>query len=104
LFNSDSLYNAKALWYKEYLQCPEFVALLKERWSELRPQFEGLTAYIDSLDGRIGKAAEDDQRKWNHLDKVRFDTCTTYRSGVTTLRQVYEERIVKLDSLIRANR
>ena len=96
----DSFYIAEALWYKEYLKSPKFVQLLKERWWVLRPQFESLTTFVDSLDGLIRKAAVDDQVKWNNMDGVRYDTCTTYPSAFENLRCVYEERIVKLDSLI----
>ena len=77
-----------------------YVKILKERWIELRPSFERLITYIDSLDNLIRPAAVEDQMKWNHQEPARFDTCTTYDSGVNTLRRVYEERIVKLDSLI----
>ncbi|MBQ5380112.1 MAG: CotH kinase family protein, partial [Paraprevotella sp.] len=96
----DSFYISEALWYKEYLKSPKFVQLLKERWWVLRPQFESLTTFVDSLDGLIRKAAVDDQTKWNNMDGVRYDTCTTYPSAFENLRHVYEERIVKLDSLI----
>ena len=96
----DSFYIAEALWYKDYLKSPKFVQLLKERWWVLRPQFEELTVFVDSLDGLIRKAAVDDQTKWNNMDGVRYDTCTTYPSAFENLRCVYEKRIVKLDSLI----
>lgn len=99
---SDSLYNSSALWYGDYMKSPEFVKMLKERWIELRPSFERLITYIDSLDNFIRPAAVEDQMKWNHQEPARFDTCTTYDSGVNTLRRVYEERLVKLDSLIQA--
>ncbi len=99
---SDSLYNSSALWYGEYMKNPKFVMMLKERWVELRPSFERLVTYIDSLDNLIRPAAIEDQRIWNHQEPARFDTCTTFVSGVNTLRRVYEERIVKLDSLIQS--
>lgn len=101
---NDSLYNVNALWYEDYLRTPEFVSLLKDRWDELRPKFEVLTANIDSMDVLIRAAAMDDQEKWNHQEPARFDTCTTYSSGVENLKRVYKERIVKLDSLIQTLR
>ena len=100
LFTSDSLYNKKALWYGAYLKDSAFVAMLQERWGELSPRFEGLTVYVNRLDSLIHLAAVDDQKKWNHQDRSRYDTCSTYQSAVEELRSGYVRRIIKLDSII----
>lgn len=96
----DSLYNAEALWYGRLLQDTSFVAHLKDRWQTLKPRFEGLTAYIDSIDNLIRPQAIADQRMWNHLEPARFDSCTTYESAIATLRATYTERLKKLDGLV----
>ncbi len=98
--NADSLYNAQSLWYGRLLQDAAFVAHLKGRWQLLKPRFEGLTAYIDSLDNLIRQDAIIDQQMWNAKEPARFDTCTTWQSAITTLRSTYSQRIFSLDSLI----
>lgn len=98
----DSLYNGQSLWYGRLLQDVAFVDHLKERWQLLKPRFEGLTTYIDSLDNLIREDAIIDQQMWNAQEPARFDSCTTYHSAIAVLRSTYEQRIVKLDSLIKA--
>lgn len=100
LLTSDSLYNARSLWYDRLLQDSSFVAHLQTRWQLLKPRFERLTAYIDSVDCLIRSTAILDQQQWNHLEPARFDTCTTYPSAVSTLKATYQQRLVKLDSLV----
>lgn len=100
LLTADSLYNHQALWYGRLLQDSAFVAHVKDRWQQLRPRFEGLTAYMDSLDNLIRPTAILDQQQWNHLEPARFDTCTTYPTAFETLKATYRTRLVKLDSLI----
>lgn len=100
LLTADSLYNARALWYDRLLQDSSFVAHVQNRWQLLKPRFEELTAYIDSIDNLIRPVAIVDQQRWNSLEPARFDTCTTYSSAVATLKNTYQNRIVKLDSLV----
>lgn len=100
LLTADSLYNRQALWYDRLLQNSSFVAHVKGRWQQLKPRFEGLTTYMDSLDNLIRPVAILDQQQWNHLEPARFDTCTTYPSAFATLKATYQERLVKLDSLV----
>ena len=100
LLTADSLYNAHSLWYGRLLQDSSFVAHVKNRWQLRKPRFEGLTAYMDSLDNLIRPSAIADQQKWNSLEPARFDTCTTYPSAFETLKTTYSTRIVKLDSLV----
>lgn len=102
LLTADSLYNARSLWYDRLLQDSAFVAHLQSRWQQLKPRFEGLTAYIDSIDSLIRPAAILDQQRWNPLEPARFDTCTTYPSAFETLKTTYQTRLVKLDSLVNA--
>jgi len=100
LLTADSLYNRQALWYDRLLQDSSFVAHVKGRWQQLKPRFEGLTTYMDSLDNLIRPVAILDQQQWKHLEPARFDTCTTYPSAFATLKATYQERLVKLDSLV----
>lgn len=97
----DSLYNKQSLWYGRLLQDKGFVTHLKGRWDLLKPRFEGLTHFIDSLDNLIRGDAIMDQQLWNAQDIARFDTCKTYESAIATLRSTYCLRVEKLDSLIR---
>ena len=99
LLTADSLYCNKALWYGRLLQDPAFAAHVKERWQMLKPRFEKLTAFIDSIDLQISKHAEVDQKRWNALEPARFDTCTTYRSAVTTLKTNSVKRLEKLSAM-----
>ena len=101
LLTADSLYNRQALWYDRLLQDSSFVAYVKNRWQQLKPRFEGLTAYIDSLDNLIRPTAILDQQRWNHLEPARFDTCSTYPSAFATLKATYQNRLVKLDSMMK---
>lgn len=101
LLTSDSLYNTRALWYGQLLQDSAFVKHVKQRWNVLKPRFESLTTFIDSVDNRIRPMAILDQKQWNHLEPARFDTCTSYLSAVSTLKATYKKRVIQLDSLIR---
>ncbi len=101
LLTGDSLYNTRALWYSQLLQDSAFVKHVKQRWSVLKPRFESLTTFIDSVDNRIRPMAILDQKQWNQLEPARFDTCTSYSSAVSTLKSTYKNRIVQLDSLLR---
>ena len=65
----------------------------------LKPRFEKLTAFIDIIDQQISTHAEVDQKRWNALEPARFDTCTTYRSAVTTLKTNYVKRLEKLSAM-----
>ncbi len=100
LLTTDSLYNHHALWYGRLLQDSSFATHVKNRWQQLKPRFEGLTTYMDSLDNLIRPVAILDQQQWNHLEPARFDTCTTYPSAFATLKATYQTRLIKLDSLI----
>lgn len=100
LLTGDSLYNGESLWYGRLLQDDSFVTHVKSRWQQLKPRFEKLTAHLDSLDNLIRPIATLDQQQWNRLEPARFDTCTTYPSAFTTLKTTYQNRIIKLDSLI----
>ena len=100
LLTSDSLYNARSLWYGRLLKNPAFVSHVQYRWNLLKPHFEKLTTYMDSLDHLIRPVAILDQQQWNHLEPARFDTCTTYSSAFATLKATYQKRLVKLDSLV----
>lgn len=100
LLTADSLYNVRSLWYGRLLNDEAFVSHVKSRWQLLKPRFEALTAYADSLDGFIRSAAVADQQRWNRLEPARFDTCTTYESAFETLKSTYQTRLVKLDSLV----
>jgi hypothetical protein len=100
LLTSDSLYNARSLWYGRLLKNPAFVSHVQYRWNLLKPHFEKLTTYMDSLDHLIRPVAILDQQQWNHLEPARFDTCTTYPSAFATLKATYQKRLVKLDSLV----
>lgn len=102
LLTADSLYNVHSLWYDRLLQDSSFVAHVKDRWQLLKPRFEALTEYVDSIDSQIRPTAILDQQQWNHLDPARFDTCTTYSSAVSTLKATYQNRLSKLDSLVNA--
>lgn len=97
--DADCLYNANALCFDILLSDSQFVDTLINRWQILRPRFEGLTAFIDSVDNLISESAVIDQQMWNAHEPARFDTCTTYSSAVKTLRNTYSNRILKLDSL-----
>jgi hypothetical protein len=97
--DADCLYNANALCFDVLLSDSQFVDTLINRWQILRPRFEGLTAFIDSLDNLISESAVIDQQMWNAQEPARFDTCTTYSSAVKTLRNTYSNRILKLVSL-----
>ena len=99
--DSDTLYNAGALWYARLLEDARFKAHVKSRWQSLKPRFEQLTACIDSLDHLIRPDAIADQERWNAQEPARFDSCTTYSSAVATLRSTYEERVRKLDRLVK---
>lgn len=97
---ADSLYCTRALWYDKLLADTAFTAHVQHRWALLRPRFERLTTVIDSLDALIAPVAEHDQTMWNTLEPARFDSCRTYASAVSTLRNTYVQRIEALDNLI----
>lgn len=97
---TDSLYNRNALWYDRLLSDPDFVAIVKRRWQELKLQIPDVIARFDSWRTMIEPSAIADEHMWAAHDPARFDTFITFRSSSENLRRTFLERVSRMDSLI----
>lgn len=95
----DSLYDSRALWYNLLLKDSIFRNRLRERWTELKPNFVSLTDSLDAWKAMIEPSATADQQMWGGKDPARFDNTGSFANSFANLRKTYLHRIEVLDSL-----
>ena len=87
-------------WYYRLFQDPAFVAAVKERWNELKPQFETIPSYIDRQVIIMGDAAQRNFECWDVLGNeftCPVKNLKTYSDHVSYLKQFYNQRLEWLD-------
>lgn len=56
--------NRYAIWYEWLMKNPEFMAVLQNRWTVLRPVFESLVPYFDEMKQTLHLSAQLDRAIW----------------------------------------
>jgi len=90
-------------WYYRLFQDPAFRTKVKERWNQLKPQFETIPDFIDNRTAYLEKAAERNFRKWNILGKNVWSQVVTsgsYAGEINYMKNFYTKRLQWLDKEI----
>jgi len=100
------LYHSNSVYYPYLLKDPVFVARLKEKWAEEKPEFGKVLAHIDETAPLIARSAERNRLMWP-IDgsyasrKVNADETLTFDQACARLRKAYADRIEAFDILVK---
>ena len=91
------------LWYKQMFQDPEFVAMLKERWTELYPKFYSAIDYMQEMKSKLSASAEKNYAIWDPgmSGSPNGEGSMTYEQSVDKIIDRFTERIKWLDKEIK---
>lgn len=91
------------LWYPRLFLDPVFVARVKEKWAESKPDFLDIKNYVDSLSAVIRTSAEIDNAMWPlSTIKINGDENISYEEAIERMKYYIDERIEWLDASIAA--
>lgn len=90
----------QVLWYGYLFKHDAFKSLVKERWTELKPEFEKVFTYIDEKAEYIRKSNEINLEMWSVTQNVNEDIDLSFDDAVNRLKEAYQERITELDKVI----
>ncbi|MBO4984956.1 MAG: CotH kinase family protein [Bacteroides sp.] len=97
-YNSSSVYGDG--WYWRLFQDPAFVAQVKQRWNELKPQFETIPTFIETQAQILDAAQKKNFEVWSiheSVDWVKFPSRGSYKAEVDYLKSFYTKRLDWLD-------
>ena len=102
----NGLINRNACWYARLFEDPTFAARVKSRFNELLPQLQTIPAYIDDLEKRLDRSAEENFKLWNPAQDasmnggriINGDENLDYHTAVARLRSIYEERLTVIQN------
>lgn len=97
-YNSSSVYGDG--WYWRLFQDPAFVAQVKQRWNELKPQFETIPTFIETQAQILDAAQKKNFEVWSiheSVDWVKFPSRGSYKAEVDYLKTFYTKRLDWLD-------
>ena len=91
-------------WYYRLFQDPAFVQKVKDRWNELKPQFETIPDYIDSQIALMGPSVKNNFQRWPVLSETfsspsRF---SDFSGHVSYFKVFYSKRLNWLDKELNA--
>ena len=88
------------LWYNRMFQDPEFVTLLKQRWTELYPKFYSAIDYMREMRDKLSFSAEMNYNVWDPAmpNSPNGEGSMTYYQAVDKIIDRYTERIEWLNS------
>lgn len=90
------------LYYPQLFQNATFVARVKERWQQLKPEFNKISAFIDSEAERIANSESINHSLWPiTTSNVNGDESMSYSDAVKRMKSAYEEKLNWLDKAIR---
>ena len=89
-----------ALYYPRLFQNSTFVARVKERWALLKPEFDKISAFIESEGERISPSEKMNHLMWPITQTVNGDESMNYEEAVKRMRKAYEEKLQWLDGAI----
>jgi hypothetical protein len=98
--NVTSFVDKGTIYYGALFKDPAFVARVKEKWAESRPDFESVLDFIDSEYEYIRPSAEYNCTLWPISQTTNGDVTLSYEDAVARLRSVYAQRIITLTTLI----
>ncbi|MBQ8021973.1 MAG: hypothetical protein IJ255_04725, partial [Bacteroidales bacterium] len=102
-------YNKKDTYYQYMFQDPQFVALLKEIWTTVKPRLDKIPAYIDKMFeyNRLAFNHNDSAGKapyigWRGGDDYNITSYSTHDEAVQAMKTFYTRRLAWLDDAIGA--
>ena len=90
----------RSIYFGVLLQDAAFVALLKERWSLLKPAFSSLTSYIDEKAEEIRASEALNAVLWPYTYDVNGDCSLSFSQAVARMKSALRERIDEVDKAL----
>lgn len=83
------------MWYPRMFQDPEFIALLKERWTALYPKFHTAIGYMQQMKEKLSASAEKNYSIWDPTmqGSPNGEGSMTYTQSVDKIIDRFTERI-----------
>lgn len=88
------------LYYPKLFKNAAFVARVKERWALLKPEFNKISAFIESEARRIAPSEKMNHVMWPITRVVNEDEGLTFEAAVQRMKAAYEEKVKWLDNAI----
>lgn len=88
------------LYYPKLFQNAAFVARVKERWALLKPEFNKISAFIESEARKIAPSERMNHAMWPITQVVNEDEGLTFEAAVQRMKAAYEEKLAWLDKAI----
>lgn len=88
-------------WYWRLFQDPAFVKKVKDRWNELKPEFETIPDYIDYWAAELQDAPGRNFQKWKILNEYVWPNVKitgSYKGEVEYLKEFYNARLRWMDA------
>ncbi len=92
--------DTEALYLGRLFQDEAFVARVKERWALLKPRFDTVPSYIQSLAKRLTPSAAINLKMWPITEKVNGDEELSFALAVTRMINAYEGKLYWLNKHI----
>ena len=89
-----------ALYYDRLFQDERFKALVKERWTLLKPGFETLPEYIRIEAGKIRNSESMNHRMWPITQVVNKDESMSFDQAVESMTEAYRSKLEWMDNQI----
>ncbi|MBR6493967.1 MAG: spore coat protein CotH, partial [Prevotella sp.] len=89
-----------ATYYGQLLKDPVFVARLKERWAEYKPQMQTIPDYIDEQARKIKSSAEMNGKIWPISTRVNNDETLPYDDAVALMIKNYNTKLTWFDKWV----
>lgn len=99
-YKSNVFVDKEAIYYGRLFQDELFVARLKERWSELKPAFDGVGDYILREAERLAPSAALNNKMWPINVVVNGDEQLTYEVAVERMYSSFVSKLKWLDQQI----
>ena len=89
-----------ALYYPRLFQNANFVSRVKERWALLKPEFDKISAFIESEAKNITPSEKMNHILWPITQTVNGDELMTFEEAVLRMKSSYEQKLQWLDDAI----
>lgn len=89
-----------AIYYNRLFQDPAFVALVKARWSMLKPRFERIYDYIYATAATLKDSEPINTKMWPISTELNGDEKMSFGAAADRMANSYHGRIERLDVLI----
>ncbi|MBR7043384.1 MAG: CotH kinase family protein, partial [Prevotella sp.] len=91
---------SRAIYYAQLFKDPAFVARLKERWQQYKPQMLTIPAYINERAQQVKASAQLNSQLWPISSRVNGDETMAYDEAVERLIKCYNDKLQWLDEWI----